>query len=147
MKYKERPVVVYFESVNNIKVYKTVKSAMAETTEYNYQQLAKRLRETKIVPVDNGFLKMVNVLWSQRSAKFVGIPSPLPTPPRKWYAVQYAQWRTPSSRNKSNGERRRRSAKMHLKPTRIGSGRYKRNSTVTSGYGIKTSLASVVESL
>ncbi len=63
MKYKERPVVVYFESVNNIKVYKTVKSAMAETSEYNYQQLAKRLRETKIVPVDNGFLKMVDVLW------------------------------------------------------------------------------------
>ena len=62
MRRKERPVVVYFESVNNIKVYKTVKSAMAETSEYNYQQLAKRLRETKIVPVDNGFLKMIDVI-------------------------------------------------------------------------------------
>ena len=74
MKYKERPVVVYFESVNNIKVYKTVKSARAETSEYNYQQLAKRLRETKIVPVDNGFLKMVEVLWNQRSVRSARIP-------------------------------------------------------------------------
>ena len=62
MKSKERPVVVYFESVNRIKVYKTVKSAMVETSEYNYQQLAKRLRETKIVPVDNGFLKLIDVI-------------------------------------------------------------------------------------
>ena len=62
MRAKQRPVVVYFESVKKIKVYKTVKNALESTTEYNYQQLAKRLRDEEIVPVDNGFLKMVEVV-------------------------------------------------------------------------------------
>ena len=62
MRAKQRPVVVYFESVKKIKVYKTVKNALESTTEYNYQQLAKRLRDDEIVPVDNGFLKMVEVV-------------------------------------------------------------------------------------
>ena len=61
MRSKERPIVLYFESLKVMKAYKTVKGALETTSEYNYQQLAKRLRENEMVPVDNGILKMVNV--------------------------------------------------------------------------------------
>jgi hypothetical protein len=61
MRKKGRPVLVYMASFNDIRVFKTIKSAQVVAGELTYAQLAQRLRRYRRVMLDEGILQYVDV--------------------------------------------------------------------------------------